>query len=56
MSPERWQRIEQLYYAALERSAEERAALLAQAGAEDAALRQEVDRLMGEMRARGVAH
>jgi eukaryotic-like serine/threonine-protein kinase len=46
MSPERWQRIEQLYNAALERTPEERVAFLAQASADDDVLRSEVEGLL----------
>jgi len=46
MSPERWQQIEALYHAALERSGEERAAFLALACAEDPTLHQEVESLL----------
>ena len=43
---ERWQQIESLYHAALERDAEERAAFLAQASAGDEGLRREVESLL----------
>src|SRR5437667_8066550 len=46
MKPERWKQIEQLYHAALQREASQRAAFLAQACAEDEALRQEVASLL----------
>ncbi|MBI1762565.1 MAG: protein kinase [Acidobacteria bacterium] len=46
VAPERWQRIEQLYHAALELPAGERAAWLEQACAGDAALRREVESLL----------
>ncbi len=42
MSPERWQQIERLYFAALERAPEERAAFLAEACAGDESLHHEV--------------
>lgn len=42
MTPERWQRIEELYHLALERPAEERANWLVEACAGDDALRREV--------------
>jgi len=42
MKPERWQQIEQLYHAALERRAEERAIFLAEVCGGDEALRREV--------------
>lgn len=46
MTPERWERTQQLYYAALEREPRERAAWLEQACAGDAALRREVESLL----------
>ncbi len=46
MEPERWQQIEQLYHAALERVPEERAAFLATSCAGDQTLRQEVESLL----------
>ncbi len=46
MKPERWKQIEQLYDAALELDVSQRAAFLAQACAEDEALRQEVAALL----------
>jgi serine/threonine protein kinase len=46
MTPERWQHIERLYHAALEHAADERAAYLAEACAEDEALRREVEVLL----------
>src|SRR4029453_7748354 len=46
MPPERWQRIEQLYHAALEREAERRAVFLAEACAGDEALHREVSSLI----------
>jgi len=46
MKPERWQRIDQLYHAALERDEDERAAFLDTACAGDAALRREVESLL----------
>jgi serine/threonine protein kinase len=46
MTPERWREIERLYHAALERSAEERAAFLAEACGNDEALRRELDSLL----------
>jgi serine/threonine protein kinase len=46
MSPDRWQRIESLYYEALERPASERAVWLAEACADDAELRHEVEVLL----------
>jgi hypothetical protein len=47
MSPDRWQRVEQLYRSALEREASERAAFLAEACAGDEGLRREVESLLG---------
>ncbi len=46
MQPEHWRQIEQLYHAALERDANERAAFLAEACADDEALRCEVESLL----------
>ena len=46
MTPERWREIERLYHAALERSAEERAAFLTEACGDDGALRREVESLL----------
>src|SRR5262245_11019921 len=46
MTPERWQRIKQLYHAALERDANEREAFLAEACAGNEALRSEVESLL----------
>ncbi len=46
MKAERWQQVEQLYHAALERGAEERAAFLAEACAGDEGLRREVESLL----------
>src|SRR2546428_7427636 len=46
MNPDRWQRIEQLYHAALERDAIERAAFLDAACAGNVDLRQEVESLL----------
>ncbi len=46
MNPERWQKIEQLYHAALERDAQERAAFLTTACAGDESLRHEVESLL----------
>ncbi len=45
MTPERWQEIERLYYAALDRDAVERAAFLDDACGSDEALRREVESL-----------
>lgn len=46
MNRERWQKVEVLYHAALERAPDERATYLAQACAGDAALRREVESLL----------
>jgi serine/threonine protein kinase len=46
MKPEQWQKINELYYAALEREASERAALLDEACAGDEELRREVESLL----------
>ena len=46
MTPERWQQVERLYHAALERAPAERAAFLDEACADDADLRAEVDSLL----------
>jgi serine/threonine-protein kinase len=46
MNPEHWERIDQLYHAALQRAPDERAAFLDQGCAGDEALRQEVESLI----------
>src|SRR5262245_48451893 len=46
MTPERWQRVKQLYHTALERDANEREAFLAEACAGNEALRSEVESLL----------
>jgi len=46
MKPERWQRIEHLYHAALERDADQRASFLAEACADDVSLRREIEALL----------
>jgi eukaryotic-like serine/threonine-protein kinase len=46
MTPERWRHIEQLYHAALERDARQRDGFLAEACADDDALRREVEVLL----------
>jgi eukaryotic-like serine/threonine-protein kinase len=46
MRPERWREIERLYYAALERSTEERVAFLTETCGNDGALREEVESLL----------
>jgi hypothetical protein len=48
MTPERWQKIEQLYHAALECEENQRAAYLKAACAGDGALRQEVESLLAQ--------
>jgi eukaryotic-like serine/threonine-protein kinase len=47
MSPERWQRIEELYHSALEHPPEQRSAFLSDACAGDDELRREVESLLG---------
>src|SRR5262245_21200669 len=47
MSPERWQQVDELFLAALERAPAERAAFLDEACSGDAALRGEVESLLG---------
>src|ERR1041385_228275 len=46
MTPERWQRVSELYEAVLDRPDGEREAFLAEACAGDSALRQEIDSLL----------
>ena len=46
MDADRWQRVEQLYFAALSRPTEERAPFLAGACSSDDALRREVESLL----------
>ncbi len=48
MHPDRWQEIERLYHAALERPESQRGAFLAEACAGDSALREEVESLLAE--------
>ena len=48
MTPERWQRIEQLYHSALERAPGERAAYLAAECAGDDELQREVESLIND--------
>ena len=48
MTPERWRRIEALYHAALTRRESERSAFLAEASADDDALRCEVESLLAQ--------
>src|SRR5215510_14808337 len=48
MSPERWQQVERLYYAALAQEPDSRAAFLASACADDESLRREVASLLAE--------
>src|SRR5712692_7318708 len=50
MTPERWQKIEQLYNTALEREGGQRAAYLREACAGDDALRREVEALLGQLK------
>ena len=47
LSPERWERVEALFFEALERAPEEREAFLADACAEEPTLRDEVLSLLG---------
>jgi TolB-like protein/Tfp pilus assembly protein PilF len=55
MTPERWQRVEQLYHAALDRDASQRAAFLDAACAGDDSLRQEVESLLVQEQSTGVS-
>ena len=48
MTPERWQRVEELYHAAYARPIGERAAFLAEACRQDDALRRQVESLLNE--------
>src|SRR6185295_9344891 len=48
MTPERWQRIEEVYHAALEVDPEKRSAFLDEACGEDSALRKQVESLLAE--------
>jgi len=48
MTPERWQRIEELYHAAYATPAGDRAVFLAEACREDEALRRQVESLLNE--------
>src|SRR5712692_1565478 len=50
MRPERWRRVEQLFYAALERDESQRAAFLAAACQGDEGLRREVESLLGRQK------
>jgi len=47
MEKQRWQRIESIYHAALEREPDERAVFLAETCASDSDLRREVEELLG---------
>jgi eukaryotic-like serine/threonine-protein kinase len=47
MKPEKWQQVEQIFHAALELAPDERGAYLTQVCADDAALRREVESLLG---------
>jgi hypothetical protein len=47
MKPERWQQIERLYHAALEREPAERAAFLREACAGEDAVQREIESLLG---------
>ncbi|HWQ33697.1 MAG TPA: protein kinase [Blastocatellia bacterium] len=53
MSPERWKQIEEIFNSAIELSPDERPAFLAQACGDDAELRREVERLIGNDAAAG---
>src|SRR5207237_8420857 len=48
MTPDRWQRIEELYHSAREREPSQRIAFLNQACAGDEALRREIESLLAE--------
>ena len=48
MEPERWQKIERLYHAALERQGSVRVAFVAEACAGDESLRQDVESLLAQ--------
>ena len=52
VTPERWQKIEQLYHAAVEREESQRAAYLHEVCASDSALRQEVESLLAQEKRR----
>ena len=52
MTPQRWQRVEELYHAATERPAALRSGFLAQACGDDTDLRQEVESLLAQPNAR----
>src|SRR5262245_7981872 len=47
MTPERWQRVNELFHSALEREPAQRAAFLDQACADDPEMRKEVESLIG---------
>ena len=47
MNPDRWQQIDELFHAASERAAHERAAFLAEACGDDSAMRRELESLLG---------
>ena len=51
MTPERWQQIERVFYAALEREPNQRATWLAEACADEKDLRQEVEALLAKAEA-----
>jgi eukaryotic-like serine/threonine-protein kinase len=53
MEPERWQKIERLYHAALEEEKSRRAAFLEQACAGDEALRRQVELLLAQQEKAG---
>ena len=53
MSPERWQQVEEVFQAALDQAPDERARFLAEACADDAELRREVEALLAQYEAAG---
>ena len=53
MKPERWQRVEEIYHAALERGEGQRAAFLEEACGRDEALRREVESLLAQEKGTG---
>ena len=53
MTPERWRRVEEMVHAALSRAEGERVAFLAEACADDAALRHEVESLLAQQASAG---
>ena len=53
MTPERWQKVEQIYHSALEREPVQRATFLNEACAGDESLRREVESLLAQEGATG---